>query len=169
VKFLLDVCASSRSLRTILASLGHDVLLAIDVNPRAPDELLLDLAMQEGRVLITKDKDCGELAFVHRLPHLSIVRFVEMRVDDQVAAMQELLDHYLAEMQRGALIVVTRVAYAYGIEITQETKRRTPIEPWCRVATPRKEVREGRSTPMSSPLPWGMWCRHGARGLPRSG
>jgi predicted nuclease of predicted toxin-antitoxin system len=92
----------------MLANLGHDVLLAIDVNPRAPDELLLDLATQEGRVLVTEDKDFGELVFVHRLPHPSIVRFVEMRVDDQVAAMQELLDQYLAEMQRGALIVVTR-------------------------------------------------------------
>jgi predicted nuclease of predicted toxin-antitoxin system len=69
---------------------------------------LLDLATQEGRVLETEDKDFGELVFVHRLPHPSIVRFVEMQVDDQVAAMQELLDHYLAEMQRGALIVVTR-------------------------------------------------------------
>jgi predicted nuclease of predicted toxin-antitoxin system len=91
----------------MLANLGHDVLLAIDVNPRAPDETLLNLATQEGRVLVTEDKDFGELVFVHRLPHPSIVRFVEMRVDDQVAAMQELLDHYLTDMQRGALIVVT--------------------------------------------------------------
>jgi predicted nuclease of predicted toxin-antitoxin system len=92
----------------MLANLGHDVLLAIDVNPRAPDETLLNLATQEGRVLVTEDKDFGELVFVHRLPHPSIVRFVEMRVDDQVTAMQELLDHYLTDMQRGALIVVTR-------------------------------------------------------------
>jgi predicted nuclease of predicted toxin-antitoxin system len=92
----------------MLANLGHDVLLAIDVNPRAPDETLLGLATQEGRVLVTEDKDFGELVFVHRLPHPCIVRFVEMRVDDQVAAMQELLDQYLTEMQRGALIVVTR-------------------------------------------------------------
>jgi predicted nuclease of predicted toxin-antitoxin system len=92
----------------MLANLAHDVLLAIDVNPRAPDETLLDLATQEGRVLVTEDKDFGEPVFVHRLPHPSIVRFVEMRVDDQVEAMQELLDHYLTEMQKGALMVVTR-------------------------------------------------------------
>lgn len=92
----------------MLTNLGHDVLLAIDVDPRAPDEALLDLARQEGRVLVTEDKDFGELVFVHRVPHPSIVRFVEMRVEDQVAAMQELLDRYLEEMQRGALIVVTR-------------------------------------------------------------
>lgn len=108
MKFLLDVCVSSRSLHTILADLGHDVLLALDVDPSAPDEALPALALRERRVLVTEDKDFGELVFVHRLPHPSIVRFVEMPVEDQVAAMQELLDRYPAEMQKGALIVVTR-------------------------------------------------------------
>lgn len=57
MKFLLDVCASSQSLRTLLADLGHDVRLAVDVDPRASDETLLDLAFQEKRVLVTEDKD----------------------------------------------------------------------------------------------------------------
>ena len=108
MKFLLDVCASSQSLRTLLTDLGHDVRLAMDVDPRASDETLLALAFQEKRVLVTEDKDFSELVFVRRLPHPSIVRFVEMRVEDQVAAMRELLDHYSAELEDGALIVVTR-------------------------------------------------------------
>ena len=57
---------------------------------------------------MTEDKDFGELVFVRRLPHPSIVHFVEMRVEDQVAAMRELLDHYSSELEDGALIVVTR-------------------------------------------------------------
>jgi predicted nuclease of predicted toxin-antitoxin system len=68
---------------------------------------LLDLAFQEKRVLVTEDKDFGELVFVHRLPHPSIVRFVEMRVEDQVKAMQELLTRYPEELEAKALIVVT--------------------------------------------------------------
>ena len=47
MKFLLDVCASSHSLRTLLADLGHDVLLAVDVDPLASDENLLALTFQE--------------------------------------------------------------------------------------------------------------------------
>lgn len=92
----------------MLTDLGHDVLSAVDVDLRASDETLLDLAFREGRVLVTEDKGFGELVFVRRLPHPSIVRFVEMRVEDQVAAMRELLDRYQAEMQGGALIVVTK-------------------------------------------------------------
>ncbi|HJY84939.1 MAG TPA: DUF5615 family PIN-like protein, partial [Candidatus Binatia bacterium] len=75
MKFLLDVCTSSRSLRKLLADLGHEVRLAGDLDLRASDEALLAWALQEGRVLVTEDKDFGELIFVRRLPHPTIVRF----------------------------------------------------------------------------------------------
>lgn len=69
---------------------------------------MLDLALQEERILVTEDKDFGELIFVHRLPHPTLARFIEMRVDEQVAAMRELLERYPAEMQGESLIVVTK-------------------------------------------------------------
>ncbi len=108
MKFLLDVCASSRALRALLTDLNHDVVSAIDVDPRASDEVLLDLAMQEQRVFVTEDKDFGELVFVHRLPHPCIIRFLDMRVEEKAAAMREVLDRYQEAMQAGALIVVSR-------------------------------------------------------------
>jgi len=108
MKFLFDVCASSRALRTLLTDLGHDVLSALDRDPRASDEALLALAMQEARVLITEDKDFGELVFVRRLPHPCIIRFVDMRVEEKVVAMRELLERHADAIREGALIVVTR-------------------------------------------------------------
>ena len=108
MKFLLDVCASSHSLRQLLVDLGHDVRSAVEIDPCASDETLLAIALQEARVLITEDKDFGELVFVRRLPHSTIVRLVEMRVEDQVTAMRELLTHYVNELETGALFVVTK-------------------------------------------------------------
>ena len=64
VKFLLDVSASSRSMRATLTRLGHDVLSASDMTPGAADEEILALAAEEGRFLVTEDKDFGELVFV---------------------------------------------------------------------------------------------------------
>jgi predicted nuclease of predicted toxin-antitoxin system len=84
MRFLLDVCSSSHSLSQWLSDEGHDVVSAIDVDPRATDETLLDFAVHEDRILITEDKDFGELVFVQRLPHPTIVRFVEMQVAQQV-------------------------------------------------------------------------------------
>ena len=52
-----------------LADLGHDTLSAVEKTPGVSDEALLTLAMRERRVLITLDKDFGELVFVRRLHH----------------------------------------------------------------------------------------------------
>ena len=74
----------------------------------APDETVLALALQEERVIITEDKDFGELVFVRRLLHPTIIRFVEMGVDDQVVAMRELLDSHSTDLEAKSLIVVTK-------------------------------------------------------------
>ena len=91
----------------MLSDLGHDVLSGLDIDPRATDEAFLELANREGRVLITEDKDFGELVFVRRLPHPCIIRFVDMRVAEKVVAMSELIDRHADAMEEGALIVVT--------------------------------------------------------------
>lgn len=108
VKFLLDVCASSQSLHSTLAGLGHDVLSSLERDPCATDEAVLALANDEQRVLITEDKDFGELVFVRRLPHPCIIRFVDMPVAEKVAAMRELLERHADAMREDTLIVVTR-------------------------------------------------------------
>jgi len=59
-------------------------------------------------VLVTEDKDFGELVFVRRLPHPCIIRFVDMPIAEKVAAMRELIDRYADAMQERALIVVTQ-------------------------------------------------------------
>ncbi len=97
MKFLLDVCAASRSLHTALTDLGHDVLSAHDLLPHASDETLLALAQEDKRILITEDKDFGELVFLRGLSHPGIVRLVEMTPTERADAMQD-----------GAIIVVTR-------------------------------------------------------------
>ena len=108
MKFLLDVCVSSRTLQTFLVGEGHDVLSALAIDPRASDERLLALALQAERVLITEDKDFGELVFVRRLPHGPIVRLVQLTVEEQARAMAELLDHRAAELTGQVILTVTR-------------------------------------------------------------
>lgn len=98
MKFLLDVCVSSRSLQAFLVGQGHDVLSAIASDPKASDERLMAMALQDERVLATEDKDFGELIFVRRLPHGPVVRLVELTVDEQVDGMAELLERRAADL-----------------------------------------------------------------------
>src|SRR4051794_31864161 len=48
---------------TALRSDGHDVIWMRDAGPGSPDDIVLSLALAEGRILLTFDKDFGELAF----------------------------------------------------------------------------------------------------------
>lgn len=108
MKFLLDVCASSRSLESFLVGLGHDVVSAQSIDPKATDEQLLELALNDDRVLITEDKDFGELIFVQQLPHGPIVRVVELTVNEQIQAIDELMNQYAAVLKGPVIVTVTR-------------------------------------------------------------
>lgn len=108
MKFLLDVCVSSRSLDTFLVGRGHDVVSAASIDPRASDQRLLEVALAQGRILVTEDKDFGELAFVRQFPHGPIVRLVELTVDAQVNALGELLDRHADVLVGPVMITITR-------------------------------------------------------------
>ena len=95
-------------MRATLTDLGHDVFSAIETAPHATDRELLALALAEQRILITEDKDFGELAFVRQLPHPCIVRLTDMPVAEKVAAMRQLIEDYPGAMREGQMIVVTR-------------------------------------------------------------
>lgn len=107
MKFLIDVCASSQLLQETLASLGHDVVSARDGYSRASDEELLALAHRQERVLVTKDKDFGELVFLRRLPHSCIVRLTEMSVSQEAEAMTALIQSHQESLREETLIVVS--------------------------------------------------------------
>ena len=106
MKFLVDVFAASRILRRTTKRLGHDVLSVRDVHASAADDALLSIAYREGRVLITEDKDFGELVFRRGLPHPSIVRLVEMTPTERADAIRMLIECHADAMCEGAIIVV---------------------------------------------------------------
>ena len=62
MKFLVDECTGKR-LALLLKEAGYDVLFVGDWKPGATDEEVLRKAEEEGRILITDDKDFGELVF----------------------------------------------------------------------------------------------------------
>ncbi len=107
MKFLRDVCAESVSLREALLNLGHDVLSAREHCPHASDEALLTLALEEKRVLITEDKDFGELVFLRGLPHPGIARLGGMTPTERADAIRTVIERYGAAMLHGAIMVVT--------------------------------------------------------------
>jgi predicted nuclease of predicted toxin-antitoxin system len=62
---------------------GHDVVWASDWPSDAGDEEILAAAHADSRVLVTLDKDFGELAVARGHPHSGIVRLVGFRAAEQ--------------------------------------------------------------------------------------
>ncbi len=120
MKFLLDVCIASRLLHTTLADLGHDVLSARDGYANASDQELLELAYRENRVLVTEDKDFGELVFLRRLPHPCVVRLDGLTATQEADAMRNLIARHSAAMRESAIIVViehrVRIRFAGNLD-----------------------------------------------------
>jgi predicted nuclease of predicted toxin-antitoxin system len=94
MKFLLDESADLR-LADRLKDLGHDVKsVAADFQVALPDSQVLSLAHQEQRILITNDKDFGELVFRHRRPHAGVILF-RLPFGASLTSKLDRLDHVL--------------------------------------------------------------------------
>jgi predicted nuclease of predicted toxin-antitoxin system len=102
VKLLLDSCIS-RTAKEYLALLGHDVRWIPEDGRDPGDEEILRMSVDESRVIVTLDKDFGELAVVRRLPHCGILRLVGVRPNRQGAAIAVVLERYGTEPERGAI------------------------------------------------------------------
>jgi predicted nuclease of predicted toxin-antitoxin system len=75
VRLLVDECCDPR-LVAALRQAGHDVRYLLETDPGASDDQLVALSIEEDRILITEDKDFGELAIRHgkALPGLILIR-----------------------------------------------------------------------------------------------
>ena len=105
MKLLLDSCLSPK-IRNSLVKDGHDTQWVGDWGEDPGDDIILAHAHQEERILITLDKDFGELAIVRKLPHFGILRLVNLSVKQQAPICQQIIEQYGDELLAGALVTV---------------------------------------------------------------
>ena len=88
MKVLLDTCVWGGA-KTELQATGHDVIWTGDLTQDPGDEEILGQANREQRVLVTLDKDFGELAIRRSLPHCGIMRLVNIAARQQGAISEQ--------------------------------------------------------------------------------
>ncbi len=96
---------------TVIARLrdaGHQVLAVAEMEPGIPDEVVLQLANREEAMLLTEDKDFGELAFRQFLIHhgVILVRLAGLPAVTKAAMLIELLETHGPELA-GSFTVLT--------------------------------------------------------------
>jgi len=94
MRFLLDESAEAR-IATLLTAHGHDTTRIGQEYPAGlPDEEVLALAQREQRILITNDKDFGELVVREQQSHAGVILFrfpLDSTAQHKMRALEELL------------------------------------------------------------------------------
>jgi predicted nuclease of predicted toxin-antitoxin system len=87
---------------------GHSVRWVAELAPSVPDEEVLRLATADAAVLVTEDKDFGELVYRRRLGHAGVVlvRLEGLPNSTKAEMVSEAIRAYGAEMA-GAFSVVS--------------------------------------------------------------
>jgi predicted nuclease of predicted toxin-antitoxin system len=103
MRILLDSCVWGGARKQLSAG-GHDVVAVADWNGDPGDLEILDQAHREQRILVTLDKDFGELAIVQGMPHSGIVRLVDISAAQQAMACLHVLSLYGEDLIKGAIV-----------------------------------------------------------------
>ncbi|MDQ2807486.1 MAG: DUF5615 family PIN-like protein [Chloroflexota bacterium] len=105
MKLLLDSCIDRRAQPELQAA-GHDVDWVGNWPADPGDAAILAHAHQQDRVLVTLDKDFGELAVVHGHVHKGIIRLVRIMARQQGSECVRVCQMYMADLLAGAIITV---------------------------------------------------------------
>lgn len=99
LSFLADESCDFSVIRA-LRTAGYSVKAIAEISPSLPDELVLELAVAERRLLITEDKDFGEWVFAHQraMTGVLLIRYPASMRSSMVEAVIDLTGGYAPEL-----------------------------------------------------------------------
>ena len=94
---------------------GHEVFSVFDEAGGLPDDELLAKALTENWILVTNDKDFGEMVFRERRRHHGIIflRLDDERSPNKIKVLQHLLANY-ADRLPGEFVTVTETRVRFS-------------------------------------------------------
>lgn len=90
---------------------GHDVLYIAELDPGIDDETVLNRSRQLDAVLLTADKDFGELVLRQRIPHSGVllIRLAGLTPDLKAELTAAIFDQHAEELS-GGIAVLSKAA-----------------------------------------------------------
>jgi predicted nuclease of predicted toxin-antitoxin system len=113
LRFIADVNVEKRIVDYLLGN-GYDIKWIPDFNCEIDDEGLLKIANDEKRILITNDKDFGELTFLQRQHSVGII-LIRVKGQDTLekfALIEKLMLKYKEKIQNH-FIVITKTKFRF--------------------------------------------------------
>ena len=109
MKFIVDEC-TGMAVAKCLREIGYDVSVVAETMPQAEDHTILIKAVKEGRILITNDKDFGELIFRRGHSHHGVL-FLRLQDDsaaNRVRVVKAVLDQYSDFLKMNFLVATEK-------------------------------------------------------------
>ena len=104
LKFLVDECTGILVSQK-LKELKYDSISVIECMKGAEDEAILRLAVKEGRVIITNDKDFGRLAGFFKPPGIILLRLKDESIANKVRIVSFVVSSYGDAILGNVLVV----------------------------------------------------------------
>lgn len=112
MKFLLDENVEFRIV-SFLKDAGHNVTaIARDYPHALPDSQVLAIALSEKRILITNDRDFGELIFHKKLDHSGVIYFrfpLPSTAEDKITRLKRLLVTHQDQLDQFLVVTPQRI------------------------------------------------------------
>ena len=95
LKFVLDVGVGNK-VGQYLTNEGYDALLISTINPSMSDSEILAIAENENRMVITMDKDFGELVYHSEKAHAGVLllRLEDATGEEKVEVIRFIIDNF---------------------------------------------------------------------------
>ena len=106
MKFLADENIGYKIIKP-LRELGFDIKSILEINKGLADLKVLSLADKENRVLITTDKDFGELVYVNKLIHSGVIllRLNDDSSENKLKVLRKLFEMHLKQLGKAFTVV----------------------------------------------------------------
>ncbi len=114
MRFLVDECTGSK-VAEWLRDANYEVFSVFDEARGMTDDDILAKALTENRILITNDKDFGEMIFRERRTHHGVVfmRLDDERATNKIEVLRRLLEGYAEKLPEEFVVVTeTKVRFA---------------------------------------------------------
>lgn len=107
MKFLTDENIGFKVINP-LRNLGFDIKSILEISRGSSDIPVLSLANKEGRILITTDKDFGELVFVNKLIHKGVIllRLKKDSSKNKLKVLKRLFSTRLEELENAFTVAI---------------------------------------------------------------
>lgn len=114
MRFLVDECTGSKVAKFLRGN-NHEVFSVFDESRGMTDDEVLTKAVNENWILITNDKDFGEMIFRERRQHHGVVflRLDDERLANKIKVLEKLLENYAEKLpEQFVTVTETKVRIA---------------------------------------------------------